>query len=111
MVGPSLRKSSRLDPAKRRLKLLGFSNPNKVNKIINGSANTNHKWELLVPDKNPNDIADIIKEALEYGITTPYKPSASSKVLSVTRNGQTHVVEVPFVYVDGKINFGDAWIR
>ena len=61
--------------------------------------------------ENQEDIADIIKETLEYGITTPYKASAFSKVLQVTRNGVTQIVEVPFVYVNGNIIFGDAWIR
>jgi hypothetical protein len=86
-----------------------FQNPNKVNKIINGSENTDHLWHLIVPDKNPNGIADIVKETLQYGADVPYK-TVSSKVLNVTRNSNSHTVQVPFTTVSSKIIFGDAWI-
>jgi len=86
-----------------------FTNPNKVNKIINGSANTNHYWELLSPNKVPAEIADVIGEVLEYGTEASYK-GVSSKVLQVTRNGITKTVQVPYIIQKGVITFGDAWV-
>jgi len=61
MVGPSLRKSSRLDPAKRRLKLLGFERAGKKN-----SNNTNYQfWQQ---DNHPIELSnnEMMTQKLNY---------------------------------------------
>ena len=52
---------------------------NKINHIINGSNNSNHRWENLVPDKNWNDIKKIIAEVMNIGVEGPYKSVYSKK--------------------------------
>ena len=86
-----------------------FKNPNKVNKILNGSKKSNHYWELLSPSKNLDEIASIITEVLERGADVPYE-SIMSKVLYITRNGITKKVQVPYKIINNKLTFGDAWV-
>ena len=46
---------------------------NKINHMIDGSKNSNHGWEKLVPDKNWSDIKNIIADAMDTGVEGPYK--------------------------------------
>ena len=46
---------------------------NKINHMIDGSKNSNHGWEKLVPDKNWSDIKNIIADVMDTGVEGPYK--------------------------------------
>ena len=84
----------------------GFSE-NKINHIINGSTGSNHGWENLVPDKNWDDIKNIIAEVMENGAEGPYKSVFSKKTII---NG--FEVEVTYAKLsDGTIKISDAWIN
>ncbi len=84
----------------------GFSE-NRINHIINGSRGSNHGWENLVPDKNWNDIKNIIAEVMETGVEGSYKTVYSKKVII---NG--FEVEVTYTKLsDGTIKISDAWIN
>ncbi len=86
--------------------LNGFSE-NKVNHIINGSKGSNHRWEKLVPDKNWDDIKNIIGEVMETGVEGSYKSVYSKQAII---NG--FEVEVTYAKLsDGTIKISDAWIR
>ena len=52
---------------------------NKINHMIDGSKNSNHGWEKLVPDKNWSDIKNIIADAMDTGVEGPYKSVLSKK--------------------------------
>lgn len=47
--------------------------------MINGSKNSNHGWENLVPDKNRSGIKDIIASVMDTGVEGPYKSVFSKK--------------------------------
>lgn len=49
--------------------------------MINGSKNSNHGWENLVPDKNRSDIKDIIASVMDTGVEGPYKSVFSKKAI------------------------------
>ena len=84
----------------------GFSE-NKINHMINGSKGSNHGWENLVPDKNWNDIKNIIAEVMETGVEGPYKTVYSKKAII---NG--FEVEVTYTKLsDGTIMISDAWVN
>ena len=79
----------------------------KINHMINGSKNSSHSWEKLVPDKNWNDIKNIVNNVMENGVEGPYKSVFSKKM---TING--YEVEVTYnKLVDGTIKISDAWIN
>jgi hypothetical protein len=88
-----------------------FTKSDRVNHIIEGSANSNHFWEILSPSKNPEEIKDIIKEVLKKGDDVPYK-RGQAKSLNVTRNGITREVQVPYFRgQNGEVtNFSSAFI-
>lgn len=74
---------------------------NKINHMIDGSKNSNHGWEKLVPDKNWSDIKNIIADVMDTGVEGPYKSVFSKKA---TING--FEVEVTYTKLsDGTIKF------
>lgn len=80
---------------------------NKINHMIDGSKNSNHGWEKLVPDKNWSDIKNIIADVMDTGVEGPYKSVFSKKA---TING----FEVGVTYTklsDGTIKISDAWVN
>lgn len=77
-----------------------------VEKIFLVTMSHDHKWELLVPDKNWEDIKNIIIFTMKRGVEEPYD-SAFKRVM--TYNG--HEVEVSFMYCDGIIKISDAWVK
>lgn len=80
--------------------------PNKINHVINGSKNSTHNWEKLVPDKNWDDIKNIIADVMETGVEGPYKTVFSKKAIV---NG--FEVEVTYTkLIDGTIKISDAWV-
>ncbi len=80
--------------------------------VINGSKNSNHLWEVLVPDKNPEKIKAIIVDVLENGKTIKYGQSGTAKVLDITENGTTRQVKATFVEdANGGVEyFGNAFV-
>ena len=79
---------------------------NKINHIINGSSGSDHSWNLLVPDKNWQEIKKIISQVMNTGVEGPYKTVYSKKAII---NG----LEVEITYTklnDGIIKISDAWI-
>ena len=88
------------------MKQLNDMSQNKINHIINGSKNSIHGWEKLVPDKNWNDIKNIIVNVMDNGVEGPYKSVFSKKAII---NG----IEVEVTYTklsDGTIKISDAWV-
>ncbi|MCD9612238.1 RHS repeat domain-containing protein, partial [Tenacibaculum maritimum] len=83
----------------------------KAEHVIEGSKNSVHNWESLVPDKNPTKIKEIVKNVLEKGVDVPYK-RGQAKSLDVTIDGVTKNVQVPyFKGADGTVkNFSTAFI-
>lgn len=80
---------------------------NKINHMIDGSKNSNHGWEKLVPDKNWSDIKNIIADVMDTGVEGPYKSVLSKKA---TING--FEVEVTYTELsDGTIKISDAWVN
>lgn len=80
---------------------------NKINHMINGSKNSNHGWEKLVPDKNWNDIKNIVAEVMDSGVEGAYKSVFSKKAII---NGLE--VEVTYTKLsDGTIRISDAWVN
>ena len=80
---------------------------NRINHIINGSKNSNHGWEKLVPDKNWSDIKNIIANVMDTGVEGPYKSVFSKKA---TING--FEVEVTYTKLsDDTIKISDAWVN
>lgn len=80
---------------------------NKINHMIDGSKNSNHGWEKLVPDKNWSDIKNIIADVMDTGVEGPYKSVFSKKA---TING--FEVEVTYTKLsDGTIKISDAWVN
>ena len=89
------------------LEQLNNMSENKINHIINGSKNSNHGWEKLVPDKNWSDVKEIIVDVMDNGVEGSYK-SVFSKTATV--NG--HKVEVTYAKLsDGSIKISDAWVK
>ena len=79
---------------------------NKIHHIIEGSKNSNHLWETLVPDKNWNDIKQIIFTTMLNGTEMTHK-GVYKKVLDF--NGK--VVEVTYKKLsNGYIAISDAWV-
>ena len=80
---------------------------NKINHMIDGSKNSNHGWEKLVPDKNWSDIKNIIADVMDTGVEGPYKSVFLKKA---TING--FEVEVTYTKLsDGTIKISDAWVN
>jgi hypothetical protein len=84
----------------------------KATHIIEGSENSIHNWEVLVPDKNPNKIKEIVKTVLEKGKDVSYK-RGQAKSMNITANGVTKEVQVPyFKGTDGNVeNFSTAFVK
>ena len=78
----------------------------KIDHIINGSKGHEHNWELLVPDKNWEDIKSLIIETVQNGVTLPHKNVFK---FSYVKSGQNIVVTYNTLS-DGRILIGDAWI-
>ncbi len=82
-------------------------NDNKMRHLIEGSADSNHKWEKLVPDKNWDSIKSIIHEVLETGEEISYK-TGTSKVKTI----KGEQIQVTYKRLsDGTIKIGSAWIK
>ena len=65
------------------------------------------RYRQLVPDKNWDDIKQIIAEVMDIGIEGPYKT-----VFSKTAIIDGYVVEVTYTkFSDGTIAKLDAWVR
>ena len=93
--------------ASKYLEQLDNLSENKINHMINGSKNSNHGWEKLVPDKNWSDIKNIIADVMDTGVEGPYKSVFSKKA---TING--FEVEVTYTKLsDGTIKISDAWVN
>ena len=78
----------------------------RIDHIINGSKGKDHMWDRLVPDKNWNDIKNIIVQVMEDGVEGPYK-SVYSKTAIIDG------FEVTVTYTklsDGSILISDAWV-
>jgi hypothetical protein len=89
------------------LKQLNNFSENKINHIINGSRNSNHKWEKVVPKKDWKEIKKIIVKVMTIGNESPYKSVFSKKAII---NG--HEVEVTYARLsDGTIKISDAWVN
>ena len=87
-----------------------FENPKRLQHFIHGSKNSVHQWETLIPDLNPNEISKIVEKVLKNGSKVPYK-SGYSKVMSITKNGVTKQVEIPyFIDASGKLRFSSGWV-
>jgi len=82
----------------------------KQSHIINGSNGKNHNWEKLIPNKNHDDIKDVLKEVLEHGTEGVYKKEGLQKTLAVTRNGITRNVLVTFNYVNDIPKIGNGLV-
>ena len=96
----------RNESASKYLEQLENLSENKINHIINGSKNSNHGWENLVPDKNWGDIKNIIARVMDTGVEGPYKSVFSKKAII---NG--FKVEVTYTKLsDGTIKISDAWV-
>ena len=81
-------------------------NENKIKHILEGSANSNHKWEKLVSNKNWDDIKKIIKDVMETGKEGTYKTNAMCRTKII--NGEK--VEVIYKVIDGTARISNAWI-
>jgi hypothetical protein len=68
-----LSKQAKVFDKNKIIEQLNSFKDNKIDHIINGSKNSNHKWEKLVSDKNWNDIKKIIVEVMETGKYESYK--------------------------------------
>lgn len=89
------------------MKQLDDMSQNKINHIIEGSKNSNHGWEHLVPDKDWNKIKGLVAKVMDTGIEGPYKSVFSKKAII---NG--YEVEVTYTKLsDGTIKISDAWIN
>ena len=87
-----------------------FGDSRRLNHFIHGGKNSVHRWESLVPDLNPSEISKIADDVLRNGRVVPYK-SGQSKVLSVTSNGVTKEVQIPYFKDDaGIMNFSSGWV-
>ncbi len=84
----------------------------KAQHVINGSNNSVHNWETLVPDKNPEKIKAIIKSVLENGTDVAYK-RGQAKSMQITVNGVTKEVQVPYIKgQNGDVeNFSTAFVK
>lgn len=80
---------------------------NKIDHMVNGSKGSNHNWEKLVPDKNWNDIKNIVNDVMENGEEGPYKSVFSKKKII-----DGYEVEVTYNKLsDGTVRISDAWIN
>jgi Bacterial toxin 35 len=86
-----------------------FSNTNKLNHLIDGSTNSVHSWETIVPNKNAADILDIVKETLQHGTDELYNGTLT-KVAKVTRNGITKKVQITYININGKLIPSNGWV-
>ena len=103
----AIKKISESGSTSKYLEQLDNLSENKINHMINGSKNSNHGWENLVPDKNWSDIKNIIANVMDTGVEGPYKSVFSKKA---TING--FEVEVTYTKLsDGTIKISDAWVN
>ena len=95
------------DNTSKYLEQLDNLSESKINHIINGSKNSNHGWEKVIPDKNWNDIKNIIAKVMDTGVEGAYKSVFSKK-------GIINGIEVEVTYTklgDGTIRISDAWVN
>jgi RHS repeat-associated protein len=88
-----------------------FSNPSRTEHLIHGSRRSSHNWQALVNNLDADEIKGIVENVLRNGQTVAYK-SGKAKVMSVTHNGVTREVMVPYALdPSGKLNFSSAWVN
>lgn len=84
-------------------------NDNDINHIKNGSKNSNHKWEKLVPDKNWEKMKKIIREVLENG--NEKEKNSRHQIFEKTLEIDGHKVQVRYKkFPDGTVKVSDGWI-
>ena len=84
-------------------------NDNNINHIKNGSKNSNHKWEKLVPDKNWEKMKKIIREVLENG--NEKEKNSKHQIFEKTLEIDGHKVQVRYKkFPDGTVKVSDGWI-
>ena len=84
-------------------------NDNDINHIKNGSKNSNHKWEKLVPDKNWEKMKKIIREVLENG--NEKEKNSRHQIFEKTLEIDEHKVQVRYKkFPDGTVKVSDGWI-
>ena len=84
-------------------------NDNNINHIKNGSKNSNHKWEKLVPDKNWEKMKKIIREVLENG--NEKEKNSRHQIFEKTLEIDGHKVQVRYKkFPDGTVKVSDGWI-
>lgn len=102
-----IKENSKGGSTSKYLEQLDNLSENKINHMIDGSKNSNHGWEKLVPDKNWSDIKNIIADVMDTGVEGPYKSVFLKKA---TING--FEVEVTYTKLsDGTIKISDAWVN
>lgn len=82
----------------------------KINHIINGSSGRDHLWDDLVPDKDWDEIKEIIAEVLTVGEEKEeeYTSNVFCKVVFM----RYHNVTVKYhIDDDGTFQMGDAWVN
>ena len=84
-------------------------NDNNINHKKNGSKNSNHKWEKLVPDKNWEKMKKIIREVLENG--NEKEKNSRHQIFEKTLEIDGHKVQVRYKkFPDGTVKVSDGWI-
>jgi RHS repeat-associated protein len=87
-----------------------FSDPERLKHFLYGGKNSRHNWETLVTSMNADDIKNIAEDVLRTGTDAVYK-SGKSKIKSVTFNGVTKTVEIPYVIKEGKMYISSGWVK
>lgn len=78
---------------------------NKIHHIIEGSKGSNHHWELLSPNKDWNEIKDVIIKVMVNGKEEPFLDVYCKKY---TIDGKT--VQVNYNKYDGTYKISDAYV-
>lgn len=94
-------------PASKVRETIDKIDSNTIHHIINGSKNSNHRWDNLVPNKNWDVIKEIIADVMENGAEQPYK-----KVFQKSKLYGNNLVEVIYQkFDDGSFRISNAWVK